>query len=154
MRVVDPSSRVSWPIFRRLALPVRLANPYAELRALVDTTRRLDPVEVAELQLEQGYVERALRIYDELHANDPSNAEFARRRAWLQRMSSVQARPTRTAGVRVEAAPRPERALPERTLPERTLRGIRSPVAPPEPSEAEDRKSVAVVARQKIVCVG
>jgi hypothetical protein len=127
---------------------VRPASPYAELRALLETTRRLDPVEMAELHLEQGHFDRALRIYDELLANDPSNDEFARRRAWLERMSSVRARPTRTAGAAHE------RPAAHVLRSERTLRGIRSPVAPQEPSEASVSDGVAVVAHQRIVRVG
>ncbi|MBZ0120814.1 MAG: hypothetical protein K8H88_27720 [Sandaracinaceae bacterium] len=38
-----------------------------------EPTRRLPLEELAELQLEQGFVERALRIYEAL-ASDPDNA--------------------------------------------------------------------------------
>lgn len=63
-----------------------LVNRDDELRALLDVTRRLAPEEIAELQLEQGYFDHALRIYDELARRDPSNASYATRRAWLARM--------------------------------------------------------------------
>ncbi len=79
-----------------------VANPYAELAALLDTTRQLTPEEMAELQLEQGYVDRALRIYEELSAREPANASYATKRAWLARMASV--RPAKASVP--EAAPR------------------------------------------------
>jgi thioredoxin-like negative regulator of GroEL len=71
---------------------VRISNPPAQLRALLDTTRKLDPEEMAELQLEQGYIERALAIYDELAAKEPNNAGYRTRQAWLARMLDVQRR--------------------------------------------------------------
>lgn len=95
-----------------------LVNPYRDLRALLDVTRPLAPEEMAELQLEQGYVERALRIYDELAARDPSNATYATRRAWLARMVSV-------ASVPVASSDPPTRTGPSSEV--RTLRIIEVP---------------------------
>lgn len=68
-------------------------SSHADRRALLDSTRQITPEELAELQLEQGYVERALRIYEELARQHPDNATYATRRAWLARMSA--ARPAR-----------------------------------------------------------
>lgn len=68
---------------------MRLVDPHAEPGSLLDVTRRLTPEEMAELQLEQGYVDRALHIYEELVAREPSNAGYATRRAWLARMAAV-----------------------------------------------------------------
>ena len=113
-----------------------VANPYAELSALLDTTRELTPEEMAELQLEQGYVDRALRIYDQLTAREPANASYATRREWLARMATV--RPLRPAKKRPpepsvsEARPSvralPVRAVASRSEPtgatERTMHGI------------------------------
>lgn len=82
-------------------MPVR--NPYADLRALLDVTRQLTPEEMAELQLEQGYVDRALSIYDELTRRDPHNTSYATRRAWLARMAAV--RPVRRIGEREGEVP-------------------------------------------------
>lgn len=90
--------RPSWPASRYAFRPVRTVNPYRDLRALLDVTRPLAPEEMAELQLEQGYVERALRIYDELAARDPANASYATRRAWLARMVPVAAPDPPTGG--------------------------------------------------------
>jgi hypothetical protein len=93
---------------------VSAVHPYAELRALLDTTRQLTPEEMAELHLEQGFVDRALRIYDELAAREPANPSYATRREWLARMAA--ARPATPAKARArEEAPR------DRT---RTLMGI------------------------------
>jgi hypothetical protein len=74
---------------------VRPANPYADLRALLDSTRRLDPEEVAELHLEQGYADRALAIYESLLAREPANPAYRRRRDWLAKLASVRQRPVR-----------------------------------------------------------
>lgn len=80
-------------------------NPYAELRALLDTTRELDPEEVAELQLEQGYPERALAVYEGLLAAEPANAAYRRRRDWLRRLATVRRRPVRCVSSAVRPAP-------------------------------------------------
>jgi thioredoxin-like negative regulator of GroEL len=61
-------------------------------RSLLDTTRELAPEEMAELQLEQGYVERALAIYDELVQQHPKNAAYAMRREWLARLAQPKPR--------------------------------------------------------------
>lgn len=113
---------------------MRVANPYADLRALLDATRQLTPEEMAELHLEQGYVDRALRIYDELTAREPSNASYATRRAWLARMAAV--RPLRCVPAQGEAREEPRPV-------ERTLEGV-GPSAEP---------SFAIVRRLPIVRV-
>lgn len=130
---------------------MKVANPYADLRALLDATRQLTPEEMAELQLEQGYVDRALRIYDELTRREPGNASYATRRAWLARMASV--RPVRAVGpsgpgpssapgsgcsetlhvVRASSAPDVE---PEPGAPEATLRGL-GPLSGPDARDEE-----------------
>ena len=51
-------------------------NPYKDLRSLLDCTRQLSPEEVAELHLEQGFVERARAIYQDLVRRAP------RTRSW------------------------------------------------------------------------
>lgn len=73
-------------------------NPYGKLRSLLDTTRQLDPEEMAELQLEQGYIERAAAIYERLAREHPANENYRRRREWLRRLTSVAKRPIRFAG--------------------------------------------------------
>jgi len=57
-----------------------------DLRALLEVTRPITPEEMAELQLEQGYADRALSIYDELAEREPANTAYATRRAWLARI--------------------------------------------------------------------
>lgn len=81
--------------------------------ALVDTTRQLTPEEMAELHLEQGYVDRALRIYEELSAREPANSSYATKREWLARMAAI--RPATPPARRGASAPRPRR---------RTLEGM------------------------------
>jgi len=66
-----------------------------DLRALLEVTRPITPEEMAELQLEQGYADRALSIYDELAERDPGNAAYATRRAWLARIVARSAGPRR-----------------------------------------------------------
>ncbi len=84
-------------------------------------TRQLTEEEIAELQLEQGYVDRALQIYEELARRDPSNASYATRRAWLARMAAAQ--PAPVAREASPAASEPD-APPARPSPEPTLRGV------------------------------
>ena len=62
---------------------MRRGNPYADLSALLDTTRKLADEEMAELQLELGYTERALFIYERLLRSEPRNEFFRRRCEWL-----------------------------------------------------------------------
>jgi hypothetical protein len=118
---------------------VSVANPYADLRALLDATRQLTPEEMAELQLEQGYVDRALRIYDELTRREPSNASYATRRAWLARMAAV--RPARTIAAGVAQARPDEVADPPAEPREHreTLHGL---------GPAGDREPTARVVRE------
>lgn len=118
---------------------MKVANPYADLRALLDATRQLTPEEMAELHLEQGYVDRALRIYDELTRREPGNASYATRRAWLARMASV--RSVRAIGPR-ERETEPE-ARPRRA----TLSGI-GPLA-----DVEREEEPSVVRALRIVRV-
>ena len=92
----------------------RKANPYASLQALLDTTRELDPQEMAELQLELGYVERALRIYEELLLSDPRNGHYRRRCEWLARLATASPRKIRSVG-RARPTPTPRRAARRRT---------------------------------------
>lgn len=104
------------------------ANPYADLRSLLDSTRQITPEELAELHLEQGFVDRALRIYEELARAHPTNGTYATRRAWLARMSAA----------------RPVRPVPASEPPrDRTLRGLPSPVAA-EPSVVRELRIVRV----------
>jgi hypothetical protein len=112
---------------------VHPANPYADLRALLDSTRRLDPEEVAELQLEQGYADRALAIYEALLASEPSNAGYRRRRDWLARLATVRQRPVRCVSA---SSPPPPAELPRDPV-DATLRGVR-PVAPSPPVPASE----------------
>ena len=65
---------------------MRRKNPYADLGALLDTTRKLSDEEMAELQLELGYVRRALLIYERLLLGDPKNGFFRARCEWLARL--------------------------------------------------------------------
>ncbi|MCB9594231.1 MAG: hypothetical protein H6719_15975 [Sandaracinaceae bacterium] len=78
-------------------------NIYANLQALLDTTRPLNQEEMAELQLELGYVDRALAIYEELLRADPSNPWVRGRCEWLARLAMAQVRTIRSVG-----APAPE----------------------------------------------
>ena len=91
----------------------RPVNPYAELRALLDTTRQLAPEEMAELQLEQGHVDQARRIYEELSAKDPSNRTYAMRREWLARMAPAEAHAAVVPLVVVSIAPSAPALVPE-----------------------------------------
>ena len=65
---------------------MRRKNPYADLSALLETTRKLTDEEMAELQLELGYARRALLIYERLLLADPRNAFYRRRCEWLARL--------------------------------------------------------------------
>jgi hypothetical protein len=100
-------------------------NPYADLRALLDATRQLDPEEMAELQLEQGYIDRALAIYEELVHKEPDNPSYETRRAWLARMLVAT---ERTSEERVKI----ERPAPRTAHREPTLYGIPAPVRGPD----------------------
>ncbi len=73
-------------------------NPYASLGALLETTRELSPEELAELQLELGYVDRALAIYERLLLADPKNASLRGRCEWLARLAMARAKETRRVG--------------------------------------------------------
>ncbi|MEZ4338345.1 MAG: hypothetical protein R3B82_17120 [Sandaracinaceae bacterium] len=79
-------------------------NPYASLAALLDATRQLSPEELAELQLELGYVERALTIYEKLLLEDPKNPYLRGRCEWLARLAMARARETRRVGQATPAA--------------------------------------------------
>lgn len=72
---------------------MRRRNPYADLPALLDATRKLSDEEMAELQLELGYTERSLLIYEQLLRGEPRNAFFRWRCEWLARLSMAH-RPT------------------------------------------------------------
>ena len=80
-----------------------LRRPYspAERSALLDATRKLGEEEMAELQLELGYLGRALRIYEGLLLGEPSNPSFRARCEWLARLVLAE-QPT----VRQQAPPR------------------------------------------------
>lgn len=95
-------------------------NPYPDLTALLDSTRQLSSEEQAELLLEQGYVERALRIYQELLESSPGDVHLTRRRDWAMRLVARERKPE-TGTMRKPGA-------------EATLRGMPSPAraAPPE----------------------
>jgi hypothetical protein len=92
-----------------------------DLRALLEVTRPITPEEMAELQLEQGYVDRALSIYDELTEREPGNASYATKRAWLERMAR-----------RDPSDPRP--------APEQTCKGM----GPASPGVVQRRRIVGV----------
>ena len=114
-------------------------NPYAHLSALLDTTRPLSPEELAELQLEQGYVERALAAYEQLAVIHPADPHYRRRRDWLRRLGAVAVRPMREVSV------------------DHTLRGMRSPAAladEPEPQAPEEPASEPGVRRMMIREIG
>lgn len=115
-----------WPTPRSGARDVRPANPYAELSALLDTTRQLDPEEMAELHLEQGFVDRALAIYEDLVRQHPDRFHYRRRRDWLARLAGVAARAT-LGGV------------------DSTMRGVRAPTAAPSPPSALEVRRVAII---------
>lgn len=133
---------------------MRPANPYADLRSLLDVTRQLSPEEMAELHLEQGFVDRALRIYDELVRREPANASYATRRAWLARIASASRRDGErrpTSSSTLDAAPYPAESggavrLVVRAVgtpssagpPERTLHGV-GPIAAPAGAERAGR---------------
>jgi hypothetical protein len=87
--------------------------PVDFLPGLLDTTRQLTPEEMAELHLEQGYVDRALRIYEELSAQEPANTSYTTKREWLARMAAI--RPATPPARRAPSAQRPRR---------RTLEGM------------------------------
>jgi len=78
--------------------PRDFRSPYADLGALLDTTRELTPEEMAELQLEQGFVEAALHIFEALLREDPANGYYRRRCEWLARLSWAKPRPVRAVG--------------------------------------------------------
>ena len=85
-------------------------NPYASLQALLDTTRELDPQEMAELQLELGYVERALAIFEQLLLDEPKNPYYRRRCEWLARLNTATPRTIRSVGAgRPPQTPKPRR---------------------------------------------
>jgi len=103
----------------------------AEL-AQLEATRTIDPEEMAELQLELGYPDRALAIYEELLRSDRHNAHYARRRAWLSGLTSVRQRRIRRVGTPAPGAPwtkPPPRELPSGPARphEPTLRGLAGP---------------------------
>ncbi len=75
-------------------------NPYVGLRALLDATRELSLEELAELQLELGYVDRALAIYERLLLAEPKNLAYRGRCEWLARLSMAQARLRRAVPAR------------------------------------------------------
>lgn len=98
------------------------SNPYAQLASLLDTTRALDPEEMAELHLEQGYVDRALEIYERLATENPRTFHYRQRRDWLRRLERPSAKARRRVSV------------------DTTLRGMRAPgqITPAEPMAAPD----------------
>lgn len=79
---------------------VSFHNPYAGLRALLEATRELSLEELAELQLELGYVDRALAIYERLLLAEPKNLAYRGRCEWLARLSMAQARRRRAVPAR------------------------------------------------------
>lgn len=100
--------------------------------AQLEATRTIDPEEMAELQLELGYPDRALAIYEELLRRDRHNARFARRRAWLAGLTSVRRRTIRRVGTPVPetADVKPPRGEPPSSPArphEPTLRGFSGP---------------------------
>lgn len=101
----------------------QVRNPYSDLKSLLDVTRQLDPEEMAELHLEQGFIDRALAIYEELLAKDPHNASYETKRAWLVRMQATSERKSRE---RI-ATPKLERPSPRVAAREPTLYGIPAP---------------------------
>ena len=66
---------------------------YRDRRRLNETTRALEPEEMAELQVEQGYLGRALSIYEELLEREPANVLYQRRCTWLRRLNVASQRP-------------------------------------------------------------
>jgi hypothetical protein len=87
-----------------------------DLRALLEVTRPITLEEMAELQLEQGYADRALSIYDELAEREPANAAYATRRAWLARI--------------VARSPGPRRARRSAPVPTGSLQAAASETGP------------------------
>ncbi len=104
-----------------------MKNPYLHLRSLLDTTRHLDAEEMAELQLEQGYVERAAAIYDRLAREQPGNRRYAQRREWLRRLVAVQPPPRRATAPPPRPAGAPGPTSPPSASVDTTLRGLRAP---------------------------
>ncbi len=77
-----------------------LPGPRDDRRVVLDTTRELSPEEMAELQLEQGYLDRALEIYEALLRRDPRNTVYRMRCEWLLRLTKARLRPTSRVGRR------------------------------------------------------
>ncbi len=75
-------------------------NLYADLSALLDATRKLTDEEMAELQLELGYTDRALLIYERLLRAEPKNLFYRRRCEWLARLLMASAPTQRRSAVR------------------------------------------------------
>ncbi|MBX3271310.1 MAG: hypothetical protein KF729_13680 [Sandaracinaceae bacterium] len=100
----------------------------ADSRAALEVTRPLSAEEMAELQLEQGYVERALAIFEALLAEDPENAFYRGRCAWLGRLATA----------RTSLRPRPRGPVASRSP---TLAGF----APPRASDAIRPHPIVVV---------
>lgn len=117
-----------------------MANPYEDLSSLLDSTRQLSPEEVAELHLEQGFIERARAIYQDLVRQSPDNADYRRRLDWLARLASVERQ--KVIAVRGSKRLRQVRSV------DATLRGVLAPGALPSralpsralPSSAEPRE--------------
>lgn len=133
--------------------PRDLRSPYADLGALLDTTRELTPEEMAELQLEQGFVEAALTIFEGLLREDPTNGFYRRRCEWLARLSWAKPRPVRAVG---EA---PRRAVPRaRKVTRPGSQGASTaPPGLPDPSRVGPLHRAALqgkIAPRKIVPVG
>lgn len=76
---------------------MRRHHPYADRSAFVDMTRKLADEEMAELQLELGYVGRALRIYEGLLRGEPRNPSYRARCEWLARIVLAETSPVRHA---------------------------------------------------------
>ena len=89
----------------------------ADSRAALEVTRPLSAEEMAELQLEQGYVDRALAIFEALLAQDPQNAFYRGRCAWLRRLAKA----------RTPLRPRPRGPVASRSP---TLAGVAPPRSP------------------------
>lgn len=130
-----------------------------DLRALLEVTRPITPEEMAELQLEQGYADRALSIYDELAEREPTNTAYATRRAWLARIVARSPAPRRTpppstGPLHDRKSRRPGRSSPtERTGPlqlpsqateERTLEGLGPAAEAHEPARVRKLPIVGV----------
>jgi len=133
--------------------PRDMRSPYADLGALLDSTRELTPEEMAELQLEQGFVEAALSIYEALLLEEPANAYYRRRCEWLARLSWAKPRPVRAVGEP------PRRAVPRPRTSTRPGPQGSAPPPPglPDPSRAGPLRRSALqgeIAPRKIVPVG